>query len=515
MCGFVGYLGSNPLERVSSEMENGVIGRGEVSEWYRTDNLEAVVRRLKIVDREHAVQPMRSNDNRYCIIYNGEIFNYKELRDTHLKDINLKTNSDTEVLLELIIKYREKALDLLNGQFSFVFFDLFNSTFMAARDHIGISPLYYAFNEDGIFFSSTIKALIPLNIKIHDLKPGQYFSDINNIKTYFTTKTSIHNFTRESLTDNLKREIIESVKRRVDTDLPIGVIYSGGIDSSIVLHLANKYHNNVTAFTIGIEGSEDFEISKRFCNERGIKQVIIPYKKSDVSNRSIMSAIEATELTEYLDIINGVLTMTLFKEINKHNIKITLSGDGSDELFGGYDMYHKIDSDSAENLFEYKLQQLHRTELQRVDRAAGSAMIENRVPLLDINVINIALKTHPEWKIRDNMEKWCVREAFKNELPEYILFRKKNPLSHSSGLHEVVRLKKVYFKRFYNKFRFYLHDQIRRDFSITLNLNNYNILEATKHEELYKDYTIKHKLGEFIKGLIRFYILMPIKRITT
>lgn len=512
MCGFLGYIGNNPMGQITDTMLDGIIGRGEVTERFSNNSIDTVVRRLKIVDRDNAKQPMISSDGNYCLIFNGEIFNYKEIKSKYLTDYKFKTGSDTEVLLALLIKHREKALKYLNGQFAFVFFDLKKKCFFAGRDHIGISPIYYTASDNGIYFSSTIKGLTPLNTKIYDLKPGSYMTSFTNIKNYYKPMQHIIKYNEHEIVAILKNELTESVKRRVDSDLPIGVIYSGGIDSSIVLHLATKFHKNITAFTIGIEGSEDFEISKKFCKERGIKQVIVPFKKSDVSNSSIKKAIEATELTEYLDIINGVLTITLFKEIHKHGLKITLSGDGSDELFGGYDMYDKIDKNNAKALFEYKLNQLHRTELQRVDRAAGQFMIENRVPFLDIEVINIALKMEEHWKIRNKTEKWCVRKAFEEELPNYILYRKKNPLSHSSGLHEVVRLKKMYFKSFYNNFNYALHDRIRRDFSITLNLNNYNIDRATREEEIYKDYSLVHKIGEFIKGFIRFYIFSPNNR---
>jgi asparagine synthase (glutamine-hydrolysing) len=201
--------------------------------------------------------------------------------------------------------------------------------------------------------------------------------------------------------------------------------------------------------------------------------------------------------------------MSLFREIQRHGIKISLSGDGSDELFGGYDMYETIGEKDSNDLFEYKLNHLNRTELQRVDRTAGSFRVENRVPFLDIKVINTALSLEKKWKIHRGVEKWCVRKAFEKELPEYILLRRKNPLSHSSGLHESIRYKQLFFKGYYNSFNFNLHDSLRRDFSITLRKNNYIMAEATKDAQIYQDYSMGHKLGEFLKGFIRFHIVSP------
>jgi asparagine synthase (glutamine-hydrolysing) len=181
-------------------------------------------------------------------------------------------------------------------------------------------------------------------------------------------------------------------------------------------------------------------------------------------------------------------------------------------LFGGYDMYDKISRETAAKLFQYKLEILHRTELQRVDRSAGAWKVENRVPFLDKTVVETALMLEQCHKIKDGVEKWCVRKAFEDYLPEYILYRKKNPLSHSSGLHEKVRIKKILFKKYYNSFKFDRHDKMRRDFSITLQSNNYNIEKSVTEQEIYIDYSLKHKLLETVKGFIRFYFMAPSRK---
>jgi asparagine synthase (glutamine-hydrolysing) len=508
MCGFIGFFGNNAENRICVSMIKGIYERGETTESFSTRRLDAVVRRLKIVDRDNAVQPFRSSDERYDLIFNGEIFNFKELQKSHLTDYPLTTHSDTEVLMALLIRYQKEALKLLNGQFAFVFFDLEKDSFLAGRDHIGISPLYYLQDEEGIYFSSTIKCLVPFGRKIQSLALGSILTN-EGLESYYKPTVQIIPKDQDRVLEEVHREIKEAVLRRIDTDLPIAVIYSGGIDSTIVLHLACQHHADVTAFTIGKEGSEDFEISKRFCKERNIRQITLPLKSRDLSVRQVREAIKATELTEYLDIINGVLTMSLFREIQRHGIKISLSGDGSDELFGGYDMYETIGEKDSNDLFEYKLNHLNRTELQRVDRTAGSFRVENRVPFLDIKVINTALSLEKKWKIHRGVEKWCVRKAFEKELPEYILLRRKNPLSHSSGLHESIRYKQLFFKGYYNSFNFNLHDSLRRDFSITLRKNNYIMAEATKDAQIYQDYSMGHKLGEFLKGFIRFHIVSP------
>ncbi|WGK68398.1 asparagine synthase-related protein [Candidatus Haliotispira prima] len=512
MCGFIGYFGENPTEKISEEMIEGIFNRGEVTEEFLNDELSIVVRRLKIVDRENAIQPFISDDKRYILIYNGEIYNDKEMRKSLLREYNFLTNSDTETLFAMLILYGKEHLKLLNGQFSFVFFDLKKKSFISGRDHLGVTPLYYTRDGVNIYFASTIKALTPINKEIRELEPGCTLTNNLDIEKYYEVSFNPVKNSPESVIGQVRSVVVQAIKNRIATDLPIGVIYSGGIDSSIVLHIASQYHKNVTAFTIGTKGSEDFAISKKFCLERNIPQVIISLDPSDLSCKAVRDAIKQTELTEYLDIINAVVTLPLFREINKRGIKVTLSGDGSDELFCGYDMYDRIRESDETDLYEYKLKHLGRTELQRVDRAAGNYQVENRVPFLDINVVEMALRLEKKWKINKNIEKWCLRKAFENELPEYIHSRVKNPLSHSSGFHEIVRYKKILFKRYYNQCKYTLHDNIKRDFSITLKKNHYKIQNAFWTREVNKDYSMLHKIGELIKGFSRVYIISSVSK---
>lgn len=512
MCGIVGYIGDAQKGSISPAMLNGIHNRGEIIESFIGKGLQAYTRRLKIVDREKAIQPLFNADKSLCIIYNGEIFNYKELRTKLTGKYKFSTESDTETMLYLWEEYGRECLKMVHGQFAFVIYNLTDKSYVAVRDHLGINPLYYTNDDDQFYFASTLSALVPLKKKILSLEPGTILYSNNVLETYYIPKPQPKVFSESEVLSSVRDSISQAVQMRVDTDLPVGVIYSGGVDSSIVLDQAVRFHSNVTAFTIGKEGSEDFEISKRFCNDRNIKQVIIPIRHSDLNLRAVKKTIQCVELAEYLDIINAVITMPLFREIQKQGIKVVLSGDGSDELFGGYDMYDKISESKAAALFEYKLLNLNRTELQRVDRCAGNFQVENRVPFLDQKVIDVAMKIPQEFKIKGGVEKWCVRKAFESYLPDYILYRKKNPLSHSSGLHEKVRLKKIFFKSIYNRSSFNLHDEMRRDFSITLRINDYDIEKAKSNEQVYQDYTFSHKMMEAVKGFARYYFTPPTRK---
>lgn len=501
MCGITAIIGTGALKKEDElkMMVRSLSHRGEVTESCTKKDFIASVRRLKIVDRENAIQPIFNKGKTTCILFNGEIFNHQELRRELEPEYAFNTVSDTEVLLVSYQVWGTECFKRINGQYAFVIIDFENNTWIMARDEIGIIPLYYVMFEDLSYISSEIKALTFLNKKIITLLPGNYLQKGKQPSAHFVPKQKITYQEFEPFKNELKLKITASIKARVNTDLPIGVIYSGGLDSTIVLNEAIKHHKNVTAFTIGTHGSEDFNISQRFCKERNIKQVVISLSAKDFTKAFINSTIISTELTEYGDIINAIITMFLFERIKKEKIKVVIGGDGSDELFGGYNMYRNISENERIKLFNYKLMNLHRTELQRVDRCSMAHSVEVRVPFLDKELVKIALSIPNEWKINEGVEKWCVRQAFKDELPSYIINRKKNPLSHSSGLHELVRKYKFRFPTYFSKTNYRLNEPIHKDFSYVLNENNYDFNNAIAAAKLHVDYPISYLMMEYLK----------------
>jgi asparagine synthase (glutamine-hydrolysing) len=508
MCGIVGIFGKNAgaqhgqLQRMLAAVQS----RGEVDETFCDEHVCVGVRRLKIVDRENAEQPIFSEDTQKFILFNGEIFNYKDIKKELEAKYTFRTNSDTETILHAYEAYGDQCVHKLDGQFAFVIYDFQNKTVFAARDHIGVVPLYFVRDDHALYISSVIKALTFLNQPIRVVPPGHTLDTHGNLRAYYTPSHDDLGLSNDQVAAQVKHVVQHAIKKRVDTDLPVGVIYSGGIDSSIVLHEVCKYHPDVTAFTIGTVDSEDFAVSQRFCKERGIKQVTIPLAPAAFGLANIKHAIETTELSEYLDIINAVISVPLFQRIHQEGIKIVLGGDGSDELFGGYAMYHDISEHEERKLFLYKLATLHKTELQRVDRCSMAFEVEARVPFLDVAVVDLALRIPRSLKINNGIEKWIVREAFKEELPDYILGRSKNPLSYSSGLHERVRMYKLFFAKYYNQYKFNLHDSIKMDFSYLLTKNGHDLVKTIEEEKLGKDYAKLELVKEAIKASIRTYM---------
>lgn len=432
MCEIVVIFGEKAIDKEVPfiQMMEAIKSRGEVTETRSYESVLAGTQRLKIVDREQAIQPIFNQSGDKFIVFNGEIFNFQEIKDKLESKYQFQTESDTETVLHAFEEYGEECLQLFEGQFAFVIVDIKENRIFCARDRIGIVPLYYVEDEKLLYIASELKTLTFLNKKIQVLPPGHWKSQTGEPKPYFLPEYNQKNWKLSEFILQLHDTVINAVKKRVNTDLPIGVIYSGGLDSSIVLSQAIKFHQNVTAFTIGTPNSEDLEISQQFCREKGIKQIVIPLAKNDLKLSHVKAAIAISELTEYGDIINAVITTELYRRIHNANIKVVLGGDGSDELFGGYDMYAlKISQTELQQLFLHKLMNLHRTELQRVDRCSMAFNVETRVPFLDGEVVQLALSIEHDWKVKDNVEKWCLREAFKHE-PNYIIKRKKNPLSH-------------------------------------------------------------------------------------
>ncbi len=511
MCGIALIFGEQAIqkEKLFMEMMSAIAPRGEVTETYSGERVRAGTRRLKIVDRENAIQPLFNATGDKFIIFNGEIFNFQEIKSKLDSKYQFKTESDTETILYAFEEYGEKCLQLFEGQFAFVIVDIKENSIFCARDRIGIVPLYYVEDSGLLYVASELKALTFLNQKIYSIPPGHLKTINSEPKPYFTPEWVAEVWQLEEFLPRLHDSVVNAVKKRVNTDLPIGIIYSGGLDSSIVLSQAIKFHSNVTAFTIGSNNSEDFEISQRFCQEKGIKQVVIPLKKNDLKLPQVKTTIKISELTEYGDIINAVITTELYRKIHAAGIKVVLGGDCSDELFGGYDMYALNISDTElQQLFLYKLMNLHRTELQRVDRCSMAFNVETRVPFLDGEVLQLALSMPQEWKVKDGIEKWCLRQAFKKELPDYIIKRRKNPLSHSSGLHEWVRLYKVFFPQYYNAEKYFLHDIIQKDFSYVLEEQGFRVERAIATTATPKNYSRGYLLSEFLKAWARKFILV-------
>ncbi len=513
MCGIALLLGEN-LEGSDRQhfdaMVSGITQRGESLERDFARNGFLATSRLKIVDRDRAQQPWKSTDEVLSLCYNGEIFNHGELRARlQAEGVSFRSESDTEVVLEAMRAWGERALLEFRGEFAFGLVDHETGDVLVARDPAGIKPLYWARTLNRLHLASEIKSLVSLGVTIHEIPPGHCgsgsaTSDISTHAYIDLLSLGANEPMLEDLDEAkaaVRAAVTTAVGRRVDTDLPVGVILSGGLDSSLVATLVSRLHRDVVAFTVGTEGSEDLEYATRLTKDLGIRHEVITIRPRDIGLSEVKEAVRVSEATESGDVINAVVSLKVFEAVHRSGIKVVLTGDGSDELFGGYDMYASVDPDQARRLFLHKIAQLSRTELQRVDRTSMGQCVEARVPFLDLDLLLLSMRIPLSYKVADGYEKWILRQTFAEDLPDYILQRHKNPMSHSSGLHERVRLFKPMMPRWYSSFGYPLAGPMRRDFSVELLRAGNDFEKALDAAALKQDYTPGERARDFVGAL--------------
>ena len=516
MCGIALLVGPNAASGgvAFDRMVAGIRSRGEVLETDRSETALLATSRLCIVDRDRAVQPWISSDGRWALCYNGEVFNHAELRSQlAAQGRPQRSESDTEVVLEALLAWGDDALLQFRGEFAFAALDRSTGTVLLARDPAGVKPLYWARAAGLLHIASEVKSLTSLGVTIHEVPPGHIgrgsaFAD-PVLSPYIDLLSLGEGEPQITDVDEAKailRETYrESVRLRVDTDLPVGVILSGGLDSSLTLLHAVQMHPDCRAFTVGTEGSEDVAYARRLAADLGVPHEVVTVRPGEISLRDVRDAIYRSEVTEYGDAINAVVSMKIFERVHDSGVKVVLTGDGSDELFGGYDMYAQVPAADRRRLFLHKIRHLSRTELQRVDRTSMGMRVEARVPFLDIQMLLLSMRIPLEMKVRDGYEKWIVREAFSDLLPDYIKARHKNPMSHSSGLHERIRLFKPLFPRIYRSFGYEALGPMRRDFSVVLAQHGNDLGRAVAAAELAEDYRPTERLRDFA-GAVRWNV---------
>lgn len=514
MCGIALIAGAGADAGLFGQMLGSLASRGESEETACDSQLLAGVQRLKIIDRERAVQPWQSADGRWLLCYNGEIFNYRQLRAELIGEgRQFTTESDTELVLAAFREWGEHAVGRFRGEFALAIADKGAGRIYLARDPVGVKPLYWSWQDRRLHVASEVKALVPVGSPVSEVPPGHHgwaepaASARPALRPYMDLIRLGEDLPPiedpAEAAKALRLAVEDSVRVRVDTDLTVGVILSGGLDSSIVLANVLTMHPDCVALTIGAPGSDDLVYARRLCAEFGVRHEVIDVQPGDIRAGDIRAAIRMSELTEYGDIINAVVSVPLFARARELGVKVVLTGDGSDELFAGYPMYELVGAAVSERLFVHMIRNLHRTELQRVDRVSMGNGVEARVPYLDPEVVELALRLPLGLKVRDGQEKWIMRQAFADVLPRYILRRPKNPMSHSSGLHERARLYRALFARMHRSFGYDLLEPVRRDFSVVLDQCDLNLDRALAATVARHDYTATEHLRD-LAGAVRW-----------
>jgi asparagine synthase (glutamine-hydrolysing) len=520
MCGIALIVGPNPDVALFDSMLDGIASRGEVRETLCDDRRRLGTQRLKIVDRDRAIQPWSSPDGRWAVCYNGEVYNFRPLR-SELAALGhvLRSDSDTEVVMEAFLEWGERAVHHLRGEFAFAIVDKTTDRVYLARDPLGVKPLYWSRHDSQLHVASELKALVPAGDQIHEIPPGHHGWGSPTQDPFATAYVDLLTMGNgdEPVEDvgeaarQVRAALEDSIRVRLDTDLTVGVVLSGGLDSTLTLLHVREMHPDCVAFTIGTPDSEDVAYARRVARDLGVDHEVITLNPGEIRLPDVRDAIRMSELTEYGDVINAVISRPLFARVHSRGIKIVLCGDGSDELFGGYEMYKQADAGLRQRIFQHKLHNLGRTELQRVDRTSMGQGVETRVPFLDLALVRLAMRLPIELKLRDGQEKWILRHAFADVLPSYVRQRPKNPLSHSSGLHERVRLFRSQFPRIYRSFGYERFGPMRRDFSTVLSRYDLDLDRALDDLHTRPDYSFADHARD-LAGALRWNATDALRR---
>ncbi|MDA9883587.1 asparagine synthase B [Flavobacteriaceae bacterium] len=472
MCGIVcafNLKGNNDEIRSNVlKMSQKVRHRGpDWSGIYSSKNAILAHERLAIVDPTSGKQPILSEDGLKVIAVNGEIYNHKNLKNSLTSSYNFRTESDCEVILAL---YEHKGVDFLNdlnGIFAFALYDSSKDRYFIARDHMGIIPLYMGWDDKDIFYvSSELKSLEGVCSKIELFPPGHYLlSDSSELIKWYKPKWISHNSVKNSETSikAIHDSLSAAVKRQLMSDVPYGVLLSGGLDSSITSALAKKFaskrvesddkqdawYPQLHSFSVGLKDAPDLKAAKIVADHIGTihHEINFTIQEGIDAIRDVIYHLETYDITT----IRASTPMYLMaRAIKSLGIKMVLSGEGADELFGGYLYFHK-----APNAREFheetvrKLDKLHQYDCLRANKSLAAWGIEGRVPFLDKEFIDVAMNINPEDKMIKNgrIEKWVLREAFKDYLPESVLWRQKEQFSDGVGYSWIDSLKELVSKQ--------------------------------------------------------------------
>lgn len=419
--------------------------------------------RLSIVDPQSGRQPLFSPDRNQVLAVNGEIYNHREIRKQYAGRYEFQTGSDCEVILAL---YRDKGIDFLedlNGIYAFALYDEEKDDFLIARDPIGVIPLYIGRDKDGkVYCASELKALEGICDEYEPFLPGHYYiGSEGKMKRWYKRDWMDYDAVKDNggnATD-IRAALDEAVKRQLMSDVPYGVLLSGGLDSSVISALAKQHASKrietdsrqdawwpqLHSFAVGLKGAPDLAKAREVAEHTGTVHHEINYTIQEGLDavRDVIYFIETYDVTT----VRASTPMYLLARVIKSmGIKMVLSGEGADEVFGGYLYFHKAPNAKAfHEETVRKLSKLHLYDCLRANKSLAAWGVEGRVPFLDKDFLDVAMRLNPELKMcpGKTIEKKIVREAFADLLPESVAWRQKEQFSDGVGYSWIDTLKQI------------------------------------------------------------------------
>ena len=479
MCGIVAILNvreqSHELREKALSMSRKVRHRGpDWSGIYCGGTAILAHERLSIVDPESGGQPLYSPDRKQVLAVNGEIYNHQDIRRQLAGSYDFQTGSDCEVILALYRQWRDSAesqssqsftqmLEQLNGIFAFVLYDEERDEFLIARDPIGVIPLYIGYDSDGtVYVASELKALEGKCERYEPFLPGHYYWSVSpGMKKYYQRDWMDYDAVRDNPASvQAIRDALEAaVRRQLMSDVPYGVLLSGGLDSSVISAVAERYAEmriedegksraywpRLHSFAVGLKGAPDLAKARLVADHIGTVHHEINYTIQEGLDaiRDVIYFIETYDVTT----VRASTPMFLLARVIKSmGIKMVLSGEGADEVFGGYLYFHKApDAKAFHEQTVRKLSKLHLYDCLRANKSLSAWGVEGRVPFLDKEFLDVAMRTNPEAKMcpHTTIEKKIVREAFSDMLPEAVAWRQKEQFSDGVGYSWIDTLKQI------------------------------------------------------------------------
>ena len=476
MCGFVG---------VFDLMQNVDVLRGQVlrmakkirhrgPDWsgvYCGEKSILAHERLSIVGVDSGKQPLYSKDGKLILAVNGEIYNHKEIRNRY-PDYEFLTHSDCEVILAL---YKDKGVDLfeeLNGIFAFALYDVENDMCLIGRDHMGIIPLYMGYDDFGQFYvASELKALEGVCPNIQEFLPGHYLysAEGNDVKKWYRRDWMDFSNVEDNKSNvvELKSALEGAVHRQLMSDVPYGVLLSGGLDSSIISAVAKRYAARcieddskteawwpqLHSFAVGLKDAPDLIAARKVAEYIGTVHHEIHFTVEEALD-ALSDVIYHIETYDVTTVRASTPMYLLARFIKSMGVKMVLSGEGSDELFGGYLYFHKApDARALHEETVRKLDRLHLYDCLRANKSLAAWGVEGRVPFLDKEFIDVAMRLNPQDKMCGNgkIEKHILRKSFEDYLPESVVWRQKEQFSDGVGYSWIDSLKEMAEKKISDK----------------------------------------------------------------
>lgn len=489
MCGFAVYTGSDKMTRLNAASEFQKIKyRGPDNSIYADfqENGWMGFHRLKIMDvSDDGNQPMRVGN--IHLVCNGEIYNYPELREDYESKYNFISTSDCEVIIPM---YKElgvlETAKRLDAEYVFVIYDEDINTYVAARDPIGIRPMFYGYSKNGaIHFSSEMKAINELCEEVKPFPPGYVYNGKKFICYKDISKVdAFADHTLEEVFQNINKTLTKGVEKRLQSDVPVGFLCSGGLDSSLVCAIAAKMMDKpVRTFAVGIEENPiDTKYARIVADYLGADHTEVLFSKQDIFDTlsSLIFKIETYDITTIRASIGMYLVSKYIAE--NTDVKVLMTGEISDEIFG-YKYTDYAPSPAAfQEEAEKRIREIFMYDVLRADRSISSCGLEARVPFGDLEFVDYVMSIQPEMKMNNTgIGKYLLRKAFEGDyLPQDILYREKAAFSDAVG-HSMVDYLKAYAEEMYTEEEFL---QLKQKYSHATPISK----ESLMYREIFESY---------------------------